>query len=57
MKMQVVPIDACGADSSTTAMGEPELETDLLHEILGWSFYLLLFAVFICFVWGLIFLG
>ncbi|WP_311498057.1 hypothetical protein [uncultured Mobiluncus sp.] len=43
--------------SSAAAMGEPEKETDLLHEVLGWSFYLLLFAVFICFVWGLIFLG
>ena len=42
--------------SSAAAMGEPEKETDLLHEVLGWSFYLLLFAVFICFVWGLIFL-
>lgn len=34
-----------------------ELETDLLHEVIGWSFYLLLFAVFICFVWGMVFLG
>ena len=42
---------------AAAAMGEPEKETDLLHEVLGWSFYLLLFAVFICFVWGLIFLG
>nr|WP_282921408.1 hypothetical protein [Mobiluncus sp. Marseille-Q7826] len=44
-------------NSAAAAMGEPEKETDLLHEVLGWSFYLLLFAVFICFVWGLIFLG
>ena len=42
---------------AAAAMGEPEKETDLLHEVLGWSFYLLLFAVFICFVWGMIFLG
>ena len=44
-------------NSAAAAMGEPEKETDLLHEVLGWSFYLLLFAVFICFVWGMIFLG
>lgn len=42
---------------AAAAMGKPEKETDLLREVIGWSLYLLLFAVFICFVWGMIFLG
>lgn len=38
---------------AAAAMGEPERETDLLHEVLGWSLALLLFVVFVGFILGL----
>ena len=42
---------------AAAAMGEPEKETDLLREVIGWSLYLLLFVVFVCFVGGMLLLG
>lgn len=41
---------------AAAAMGEPEKETDLLREVIGWSLYLLLFVVFVCFVGGMLLL-
>lgn len=40
-------------DVAAAAMGEPERETDLFHEVLGWSLALLLFVVFVGFILGL----
>ncbi|MDD7540826.1 MAG: L-lactate permease [Mobiluncus porci] len=42
---------------AAAAMGEPEKEGELLGEVIGWSLYLLLFAVFFCVVFGLLLLG
>lgn len=41
---------------AAATMGEPEKETDLLREVLGWSLYLLIFAVFFCLIFGLVLL-